>query len=158
MLGLCIASSATGVARGAMDEFVKVVPGKTVMYTAHVSHDWIPVQTALGEAAAMINAAELVVYRVADDIDDYAARGEKMPIELRARIRMDLAFAPRLCRDAVEKLYTIGGAAGLSLKSPIQRAARNLQAINMHGLLLYDAGAELYGRVLLGLDPGTPIL
>lgn len=158
VLGLCIASSATGVARGAMDEFVKVVPGKTVMYTAHVSHDWIPVQTALGEAAAMINAAELVVYRVADDIDDYAARGEKMPIELRARIRMDLAFAPRLCRDAVEKLYTIGGAAGLSLKSPIQRAARNLQAINMHGLLLYDAGAELYGRVLLGLDPGTPIL
>ena len=155
---LCIASSATGVARGAIDEFVKVVPGKTVMYTAHVSHEWIPVQTALGEAAAMINAAELVVYRVADDIDDYAARGEKMPIELRARIRMDLAFAPRLCRDAVEKLYTIGGAAGLSLKSPIQRAARNLQAINMHGLLLYDAGAELYGRVLLGLDPGTPIL
>jgi 3-hydroxy-9,10-secoandrosta-1,3,5(10)-triene-9,17-dione monooxygenase len=158
VLGLCIASSAPGVARGALDEFLKVVPGKRVMYTAHISHEWAPVQIALGEAAAMINAAELVLYRAADDIDSHAARGVKMPMESRARIRMDIAYGVRMCRDAVEKLYTVGGAAGLSLKSPIQRAARNLQAINMHGLLLYETGAEIYGRVLLGLDPGTPIL
>jgi 3-hydroxy-9,10-secoandrosta-1,3,5(10)-triene-9,17-dione monooxygenase len=44
------------------------------------------------------------------------------------------------------------------LKSPIQRAARNLQATCMHGFLLYEAGAEVYGRVLLGLDPGTPVV
>jgi 3-hydroxy-9,10-secoandrosta-1,3,5(10)-triene-9,17-dione monooxygenase len=155
---MCIASSSIGVARGALEEFLKVVPGKKVLYTAHVAHDWAPVQIALGEAAAMINAAELVMYRAADDIDDYAARGERMPMSLRARIRMDITYVPRLCREAVDKLYTIGGASGLSLKSPLQRAARNLQATNMHGLLLQDAGAEIYGRVLLGLDPGTPVL
>ena len=140
------------------DEFLKVGPGKKVMYTNHVSHEWGPLQKALGEAAAMIHAAELIIYRVADDIDDYAARGEKMPMSLRGRIRMDIAMAPRLCRDAVEKLYTIGGAAGLSLKSPIQRAARNLQAANMHGFLLYDSGAEIYGRILLGVDSGTVVI
>ena len=106
----------------------------------------------------MIHAAELLLYRIADDIDDYARRGEKMPMALRGRIRMDIALAPRMCRDAVEKLYTIGGAAGLSLKSPIQRSARNLQAINMHGFLLYDSAAEIYGRILLGLDPGTGVI
>jgi 3-hydroxy-9,10-secoandrosta-1,3,5(10)-triene-9,17-dione monooxygenase len=158
VLGLCIASSATGVARAALDEFIKVVPGKKVMYTNHISHEWTPLQKALGEAAEMIHAAELVAYRAADDIDDYAKRGEKMPMDLRGRIRMDIAFIVRQCRDAVEKLYTIGGAAGLSLKSPIQRAARNLQAVNMHGFLLYDSGAEIYGRVLLGLDPGTVVI
>jgi 3-hydroxy-9,10-secoandrosta-1,3,5(10)-triene-9,17-dione monooxygenase len=158
VLGICIASSATGVARGALDEFLKVVPGKRVLYTPHISHEWIPVQSALGEAAAMIHAAELVLYRVADDIDAYAARGEKMPMEVRARIRMDNGLTVRMCRDAVEKLYTIGGAAGLSLKSPIQRAARNLQAASMHGFLLYDSGAEVYGRVLLGMDPGLILL
>lgn len=146
------------MARGALDEFLKVVPGKKVMYTEHISHEWTPLQMALGEAASMVHAAELLLYRVADDIDDYARRGEKMPMALRARIRMDITLAPRLCRDAVEKLYTIGGAAGLSLKSPIQRAARNLQATNMHGFLLYDSGAEIYGRVLLGLDPGTVVI
>jgi 3-hydroxy-9,10-secoandrosta-1,3,5(10)-triene-9,17-dione monooxygenase len=158
VLGLCIASSAIGVARAALDEFLKVVPGKKVMYTNHISHEWGPLQKTLGEAAGMIHAAELITYRIADDIDAYAARGEKMPMALRARIRMDIAMAPRFCRDAVESLYTIGGAAGLSLKSPIQRAARNLQAANMHGFLLYDSGAEIYGRVLLGLDPGTVVI
>ena len=158
VLGLCIASSAPGVARGALEEFLKVVPGKMVMYTNHISHEWGPLQKTLGEAAGLIHAAELVLYRAADDIDAYAARGEKMPMELRGRIRMDIAMVVRLCRDAVEMLYTIGGAAGLSLKSSIQRAARNLQAANMHGFLLYDSGAEIYGRIQLGVDPGSVVL
>lgn len=158
VLGLCIASSAPGVARGALEEFLKVVPGKMVMYTNHISHEWGPLQKTLGEAAGLIHAAELVLYRAADDIDDYAARGEKMPMELRGRIRMDIAMVVRLCRDAVEMLYTIGGAAGLSLKSSIQRAARNLQAANMHGFLLFDSGAEIYGRIQLGVDPGSVVL
>ena len=157
-LGMFISTSAIGSAKRTLHEFLKVVPGKKVMYTSHISHEWSALQIAVGEAASMINAAELVFYKAADDIDDYARRGEKMPMDLRARIRMDITTVPKLCRDAAFKLLTIGGAAGLSLKSAIQLNARNLQATSMHGLLLHDAGAEIYGRVLLGLDPGTPIL
>lgn len=157
-LGMFIATSALGAARRAIEEFLRVVPGKRVMYTAHVSHEWSALQIALGEAASMVEAAELIFYRAADDIDAHARRGESMPMALRARIRMDITTVPRLCRDAVQKLLTVGGAAGLSLKSAIQLNFRNLQATTMHGLLLEPAGAEIYGRVLLGLDPGTPIL
>jgi 3-hydroxy-9,10-secoandrosta-1,3,5(10)-triene-9,17-dione monooxygenase len=158
VLGLCIASGATGIARTALNEFTKMVQGKKVAYTAHISHEWQPLQKICGESATKINLAEMLLYRVADDIDDYAQRGEKMPMELRARIRADITMAPRLCRDAVIDLLTIGGAAGLSLKNPIQLAARNLIANCMHGFLLYDAGMEIYGKVLLGLDPGTPVI
>ncbi|MEZ5660812.1 MAG: acyl-CoA dehydrogenase family protein [Burkholderiaceae bacterium] len=157
-LGMFIATSALGAAKAALDEFLRVVPGKQVMYTSHISHEWTALQIAVGEAASKIHAANLIFYKCADDVDEWARRGEKMPMDIRGRIRMDITMVPRLCRDAVEKLYTIGGAAGLSLKSPIQRNARNLQATNMHGFLLYDAGAEIYGRVLLGVDPGTGIL
>ncbi len=157
-LGMFIATSALGAARRSLEDFLKVVPGKRVMYTAHISHEWSALQIALGQAASMIEAAELIFYRAADDVDAYARRGEKMPMSLRARIRMDIAAVPRLCRDAVQKLLTIGGAAGLSLKSAIQLNFRNLQATTMHGLLLEETGAEIYGRVLLGMDPGTPIL
>jgi 3-hydroxy-9,10-secoandrosta-1,3,5(10)-triene-9,17-dione monooxygenase len=157
-LGLCIASGAVGTARRALKEFTKVVQGKRVAYTGHISHEWQPLQKICGEAASKIHAAELVLYRIADDIDDYATRGEKMPMEMRGRIRADITLAPRLCRDAVLDLMTIGGAAGLSLKSPIQLATRNLMATCMHGFLLYDSGMEIYGRILLGLDPGTPVI
>ena len=157
-LGMFIATSALGAARCALDEFLKVVPGKKVMYTSHISHEWSALQIALGEAASMIHAAELIFYKCADDVDEYARRGEKMPMELRGRIRMDITAVPTLCRDAVQKLLNIGGAAGLSLKSPIQLNFRNLQATSMHGFLLHEAGAEIYGRVLLGVDPGTGVL
>jgi len=158
VLGLCIASGATGIARRALQEFTKMVQGKRVAYTAHVSHEWQPLQKICGESASKIHAAVLIIYKVADDIDAYAKRGEKMPMELRGRIRADIAMAPRLCRDAVIDLLTIGGAAGLSLKSPIQLAARNLIANCMHGFLLYDSGMEIYGKILLGQDPGTPVI
>ena len=157
-LGMFIATSALGAARRSLEDFLKVVPGKRVMYTAHISHEWSALQIALGQAASMIEAAELIFYRAADDVDAYARRGEKMPMSLRARIRMDIAAVPRLCRDAVQKLLTIGGAAGLSLKSAIQLNFRNLQATTMHGLLLEETGAEIYGRVLLGVDPGTGVI
>lgn len=158
VLGLCIASGATGTARAALDEFIRVVPGKMVLYTPHISHEWQSLQKVLGESASRIHAAELVLYKIADDIDYYARRGEKMPMDVRGRIRMDICLVPRMCREAVQDLLTIGGAAGLSLKSPIQRAFRNLQATCMHGFLLYEAGAEMYGKVLLGQETGTPII
>ena len=157
-LGMFIATSALGQARRAVEEFLRVVPGKKVMYTNHISHEWTALQIALGEAQGMIHAAELVFYKAAADVDDYARRGEKMPMALRGRIRHDITMVPKLCRDAVHKLLTIGGAAGLSTKSPIQLNWRNLQATTMHGFLLGDAGAEIFGRVLLGVDPGTGII
>ena len=157
-LGMFVATSALGAAKRALEEFLRVVPGKKVMYTSHISHEWSALQIALGEAAAMINQAELVYYRCAEDVDAYARRGEKMPMELRGRIRMDITVVPSLCRDAVQKLLTIGGASGLSLKSAMQLCFRNLQATTMHGFLLHDAGAEIYGRVLLGVDPGTGVI
>jgi 3-hydroxy-9,10-secoandrosta-1,3,5(10)-triene-9,17-dione monooxygenase len=157
-LGMFIATSALGQARRAMEEFLKVVPGKKVMYTNHISHEWTALQIAVGEAQGMIHAAELIFYKCAEDVDAYARRGEKMPMALRGRIRHDITMVPKLCRDAVHKLLTIGGAAGLSTKSPIQLNWRNLQATTMHGFLLSDAGAEIFGRVLLGVDPGTGVI
>jgi 3-hydroxy-9,10-secoandrosta-1,3,5(10)-triene-9,17-dione monooxygenase len=158
VLGLCISTAALGIARGALAEFRRVVPGKKIAYTNHVSDDWIPTQVALGHAASMIHAAELVLYRIADDIDAYARRGEKMPMELRARIRMDCSYAVRTLLEAVDKLMINSGASGLSLKGSIQRASRDLHAINMHALLLFETGAEIYGRVLLGKGSNTPIV
>jgi hypothetical protein len=77
---------------------------------------------------------------------------------MRARIRMDCAFAVRSLMEAVDKLMLQGGASALSLKGGLQRAARDLRATNMHGLLLFDTNAEIYGRVLFGKDPGTPLV
>lgn len=158
VLALCITTSALGMARGALAEFRRVVPGKRLAYTNYVADEWVPTQVHLGHAAAMIHAAETVLYRIADDIDEHARLDRRMPLELRARIRVDCSHVVRLLMEAVDQLYTYGGAAGLSLKGSIQRAARDLHAVNMHGLLLFDTSAEVYGRVLLGKGSNTNII
>jgi 3-hydroxy-9,10-secoandrosta-1,3,5(10)-triene-9,17-dione monooxygenase len=157
VLGLCICGAALGLARAARREFTRIVKGKAIAYTNHIADDWIPTQTTLGHAAAMINAAELVLYRVADDIDHYARLGHQMAPEMRARIRMDCSYGVRLSMEAVDRLFIGGGASVLSLNNSLQRASRDLHAINMHALLVIDASAEIYGRVLLGKNSNSPI-
>jgi 3-hydroxy-9,10-secoandrosta-1,3,5(10)-triene-9,17-dione monooxygenase len=157
ILTLCLCGGALGLGRAAINEYCHV-PDKPVAYTPHAFREWIPNQIVLGEAASRVTAAELLLFHVADEIDAYAARNEAMPIGVRARIRGDCSFAVRLCLEAAESLLMNAGGSSLSLKSPLQRAARDLRATNMHGLLLLNAAAELYGRVLLGLEPNTPII
>jgi 3-hydroxy-9,10-secoandrosta-1,3,5(10)-triene-9,17-dione monooxygenase len=60
---------------------------------------------------------------------------------------MDITMVPKLRRDA-----------GLSLKRAIRLKFRNLRGAALHGFLPEEAGADIYGRVPLGVDPGAPIL
>lgn len=157
ILALGISGSALGAARSALAEFRRVAKGKKIAYMPHLSDQWVVNQVALGVAAGKIHAAELLLFSVADAIDEYARRDETMPLELRGRIRVDCSLATRLLLEAVESLYMNGGASGLSAKSPLQRAARDIRAMNMHGLMLLETSAETYGRILFGLKPQTPI-
>jgi 3-hydroxy-9,10-secoandrosta-1,3,5(10)-triene-9,17-dione monooxygenase len=157
LLSLALCGPALGTARAALAEFLRILPGKKLMYTSHIAHEWIPNQVTLGRAAAQIHAAELILYRIADDIDDYAARGEAMPESLRGRLRIDCSLGVRMCLDAVDDLFMNAGASALSTSNPLQRAARDLRAMNMHGLLLLETSAEIYGRILLGLGSNSPV-
>jgi len=158
VLALCLVGGSLGLARDALAEFKRAVVGKKVQYTAHVIDEWIPAQVALGHASAMIGAAELVAYKAADDIDDFARRGAAMPMEMRARIRMDCCYVVRTLMEAVDKLFAFAGASALSLRGSLQRDFRDLHATNLHGLMQMEASAEIYGRVLLGKEPNTPII
>jgi 3-hydroxy-9,10-secoandrosta-1,3,5(10)-triene-9,17-dione monooxygenase len=158
VLTLCLCAGTLGIARAAVTEFTRAVRGKSVAYTPHAGHEWIPNQIALGRAATLVHAADLLLHSAADEIDQYARRDAPMSLELRGRIRMECSQAVRFCLEATDLLFMNGGASSLGLASPVQRAARDLRATNMHGLLLLDAAAELYGRILFGLEPNTPIV
>jgi 3-hydroxy-9,10-secoandrosta-1,3,5(10)-triene-9,17-dione monooxygenase len=113
---------------------------------------------AEAQAQAQVDMARVLLHRAADDIHAAAEDGGQMDADGRARIRMDSAYAVRLCMDAVESIFLACGGSGLAEKHPVQRAWRDLHAINQHGLLQLTTNAEIYGRTLLGLDPGTDIL
>ena len=159
VLALGIVPAALGIAEGALEAFKQRLPGKVVSYTMKEVQLQMPathMQVAL--AASKIDAARLLMHRTAEDITRAAESGEPMKLEARARCRMDCAHGVRLCLEATEILFLASGGSGLAVGSPIQRASRDLHAINLHGLLCMETNTEMYGRVLLGLPQNTPLI
>jgi 3-hydroxy-9,10-secoandrosta-1,3,5(10)-triene-9,17-dione monooxygenase len=159
VLTLALAPCSLGIARAALDAFKQRLPGREVAYTEHEKQVEMPVtHVQAAEAATKIDVAEALLYRCADDIEAAARRGEMMEFTKRARVRADCAWAVRQCLEAVETLYLASGGSGIADGSPLGRAWRDLHAVNMHGLLNLQTNMELYGRIVLGLKPNTPLI
>ena len=158
VLALALTGAAIGIARQALRDFPALVKGKTIAYTS--DDQWTHPVTHLqaGEAAMAIHEGSLVLYHCADEIDTAAREGRDLDLATRARMRLDCAEGVRRCLDGVEILFHASGSSGIRLSSPLTRAVADLRAINQHGLLNLEMNRELYGRVLLGVDPGTPLI
>jgi 3-hydroxy-9,10-secoandrosta-1,3,5(10)-triene-9,17-dione monooxygenase len=159
VLTLALTPSALGIAQGALEAFKQRLPGREVAYTEREVQIEMPVtHLQVAEAATKIDVAEALIYRCADEIEAAAERGEMMEFSKRARVRADCAWAVRQCLEAVEIMYLASGGSGIADTSALGRAWRDLHAINMHGLLNLQTNMELYGRIVLGLKPNTPLI
>jgi 3-hydroxy-9,10-secoandrosta-1,3,5(10)-triene-9,17-dione monooxygenase len=155
-LVLALTGSALGAAEMAYASFVERLPGRAVAYMDGLQQDhWTATHLQLGEARTKIDVARLLLSRAADDIDEWSRSGSDMPLEIRARTRADCSWGVRQCLEAVETLYIASGGSGLANSSLIQLAQQDLHAINMHGILILETNLDIYGRVILGQDPGT---
>jgi 3-hydroxy-9,10-secoandrosta-1,3,5(10)-triene-9,17-dione monooxygenase len=159
VLTLALTPAALGAARAALEAFKERLPGREVAYTEREIQIDMPVtHLQVAEAATKIDVAQALLYRCADAIQDAAERGETMEFTKRARVRMDCAWAVSQCREAVEILYLACGGSGIAESNPIQRASRDLHAMSLHGILNLQTNLEMYGRVVLGLKPNTPLI
>ncbi len=159
VLALAITPAALGAAQFALDTFVARLPGREVAYTQReVQIDMPATHLQVAEAATKIDVARLLLYRCADEIQDAAERGAEMEFVKRARVRMDCAHAVRQCLEAIETLHLATGGSGIAEGNPTQRAWRDVHAVNMHGLLNLQTNQEMYGRILLGRTPNTPLI
>ena len=158
-LAIALCGPAVGIAEGAINDFIGYVPGRTNPQLRGAAQIDSPLtHQTVAEAKVQVDAARMLLHRAADDIHEAAENGGEMPVEIRARIRMDSAYAVRLCMEAGEAMFLASGGSGLAESNPVQRAWRDLHAINQHALLQLPTNAEIYGRTILGLDPGSDIL
>ena len=113
-LALFLCGPALGMARHALEVFSGKLPGRAVAYTFNEQQLDMPVtHMEVAEAATKIDTARLLLHALADAMEDFAARGDLMPIVQRAKARMDCAYAVRLCMEAAQALFLAGGGAGL---------------------------------------------
>ncbi|GGU98175.1 acyl-CoA dehydrogenase [Actinomadura cremea] len=148
--------SVLGMAYAARDAFHKRLPGRKITYTGYESQrDATITHLQIAEATMKIDEAEFHAYRLADLVDAKAAEGTPWKLEERAQVRADLGAVCRLGKEAVDILASASGGSSIYEDVPIQRIARDVQAVNLHALMNPNTNTELYGRVLCGLEPNT---
>ena len=157
LLMFCVwtAPHALGLARGALAEFTERIHRRGITYSRYQRQNEATVtHLQAAEAAMKISCAELMTR-------DFVARieaGEPFTVEERARIRAQTGYVARLCKEAVDLVAAACGASSLHREVPVQRAVRDVQALNLHSFVNPATNLELYGRILSGLDAGTPFL
>jgi hypothetical protein len=76
----------------------------------------------------------------------------------RVRARAHISYSTGLARQAVDILFNASGASSIQPHVPIQRFQRDIQALANHAVMHTQTGNELYGRVLCGLEPNSPLV
>ncbi len=139
---------ALGVARGGYADFVQWTRQRYLTYTQLAIAQHVPVQIAVADISAQVDAAELLARRcLATARGNYAG----MTMENRILIRRDFTFAMKTLRNAMDALIKLSGSSGLLDDNPVQRAWRDVHAISSHVVMNWDVPAENFGRMEFGL-------
>jgi alkylation response protein AidB-like acyl-CoA dehydrogenase len=152
-----LANPAIAALQGALDEFVDSVAtratrgafaggGSTIAQFGHV-------QTAVAEAEAAIDAAQLILQRDLRVATELTAAGVKISKEQRIEFRRGHAYAVKLCVQAINGLYDVVGGTGIQLDSGVQRAWRDINAVAHHISVNWNAVSTMVGQLRLGLPP-----
>jgi alkylation response protein AidB-like acyl-CoA dehydrogenase len=148
--------AATGLAVAARDEFLERLSGRKITYTAYENQNEAPLtHLQVSDASMKIDEAIFHAHRLADLVDAKGNAGAAWTVQERALARADMGRACLLAKQAADMLNFASGGSSIFSEVPIQRIARDLHAINMHALMHPNTNAELYGRVLCGLEPNT---
>lgn len=112
------------------------------------------VQMRLGEAAAAIDTAVLIMHtRRAQSIAALESSTEITP-EAIARNRRDVTFAAHQLRRGMEALTEVSGARSVYDTDPLQALLRDILTISTHTVVSRQGAMVPYGQIMLGLTMG----
>ena len=144
-----------GIARAAIEAFVALADAKTPMGSTSRLKDKPMAQVDLGRAEAQLRSGRAFLFEAIGEIWDEAAAGKTPTLRQRAIARLAAAKAAEASAQAVDLLFNAAGGTALFESNPLERCFRDVHATTQH-IGTQQANFELAGRVLLGLDPGTP--
>jgi alkylation response protein AidB-like acyl-CoA dehydrogenase len=151
LLAIGIAAVAVGIARAAIDEFVRLAREKSPQGSRRTLAERGVVQGQVAEAEALVRAARAFLHEaVADAWDVAQAHGAIGPRE-RAILRLAATHATTSAARATDLMYGAGGGTSIYDASPLQRCFRDVHVATQH-VMVAGATYELTGRLFLGLE------
>jgi 3-hydroxy-9,10-secoandrosta-1,3,5(10)-triene-9,17-dione monooxygenase len=148
-----LSAAAIGVAKGAIVAFREQQQSRiNVRDQSRASEDPFT-QLRLAEAAAEIDAAHERMLQNFAEMMRLTRAGAEIPLSFRARCRWDAGKATDWAVHAVDRLMMASGGRGIFLSNPIQRAWRDVHAMQAHAGSNLERAAAVFGRSEFGLPP-----
>jgi 3-hydroxy-9,10-secoandrosta-1,3,5(10)-triene-9,17-dione monooxygenase len=154
----CLAGAGVGNAQAALELTLEAIRERSTSYTALRMRDFQAVQLRVAEAGAGVDAARLVIRTDCLEAQRTAEESRLPTIEDKLRFKRNVAYAMRLCTEAVDSLHALAGANGIYDGYPIQRLFRDQHALTGHIGFSWDAQGPPWGLVALGGEFSSPTL
>jgi 3-hydroxy-9,10-secoandrosta-1,3,5(10)-triene-9,17-dione monooxygenase len=141
---VCIA-----LGRRALDLACGTLAGRVSRGVTRVAQSEI-VQMAVGEAAAAIDAATLLLHTGRESSTAAVSSGHRITQAAALRARRDMTYAQHQVGWALERLCELSGARWVYDSDPLQEIRRDVMTILTHHAASRQAAMVPYGRMLLG--------
>jgi alkylation response protein AidB-like acyl-CoA dehydrogenase len=152
-----LAACAVGAARNMIDRFVELAAKKVPTGTFSRLAERVPAQAAVGEAEGLYLAAHAALEASVEGTWARGVAGEPFDNETLARHRLGSVTATRLAAQAIDLLHDASGMNAVARDTVLERCWRDVHTMTQH-IILSPARFEIAGRVLMGLDPGSPVI
>jgi alkylation response protein AidB-like acyl-CoA dehydrogenase len=150
-----LVSTLLGLARRAVDVFTEDLNARTSRGVRLAEVESI--QLKLAESAMEADAARLIIRTTCAENQAMLTTHPEIPVERVALTRRNIAYATKLSRSAIERLFNASGGANYE-SSPLQAIYRDAIAASGHQFLAWELSAAPYARLRLGLPHGSPYL
>jgi alkylation response protein AidB-like acyl-CoA dehydrogenase len=156
LLGAVVASVPLGIARGAIDTLVDLASSKMPRLSSRPLREHPLIQTQVAQAEGLLRMARALLHETVGEAWQRVSSGGEVPARQRALLRLAATQAARSAAEAVDLMYHAAGSTSIYTSSPLERRFRDVHVAIQHALV-QPVGWEVAGRVLLGLEPDTPV-
>ncbi len=146
-----------GLARRALDSLVELAEGKIPIFKAQKLRDDEQVQSEFAEAEALYQSTRAFLMDMAEDCAWHHEKGDAIPNQLRARLRLAATNAMRQSAEVINHAYSLAGTDAIFDNHPIHRCFQDIHALTQQ-IQGRKSHYRTVGRVLLGLDADTPFV
>lgn len=154
VLALSAAAPAVGAAEAAVDLYRERIKKRVLAYSlGDKAVEQPAAQMRLASVMSELSAARLQWDAAVTEVDDAAARGERLSIDRRAALRLAASDTVRRCRAVINEVAVGAGASVYYESAAFQRLQRDVEMLKGHVIFDWDRTTELAGKIALGLEP-----
>ncbi|MEE3125737.1 MAG: flavin-dependent monooxygenase [Actinomycetota bacterium] len=146
-----------GMAMGAYEEHVEMQQKRTRAAYLGEKASLDPFSAVrIAKASSEIDAAWALLVNNIREEQDYVAKGEKIPLKTRLKVRRDQVLGSQRAIDAIDALFEASGGRALTNGTYLQRAWRDAHAGRVHAANDPERALQMYGAHEFGhkIDPG----